>query len=180
MAQLCLLQGATFDQLYSFPSLNKIYLLEHKTTHFASSHLNNAQESFHFHHSFSCVSWWCAPDAPTARHHLWVLSCRNVRAPQKHPTSVFSTCILHPNVVFRKVLHRRGELITPDPGLINKLWRQMADFPLMLMCLDHNRGAGEDCRDFLPSDDWECNGSSLAGAFTQVHQHSMCKTNRRP
>lgn len=95
--------------------------------------------------------------------------------PRNIPPLLFPTCILHPNV-FRKVLHRRGELITPDPGLINKLWRQMADFPLMLTCLDHKGGAGGDCRDFLPSDDWECNGSSLAGPFTQVHQHSMCKT----
>lgn len=40
--------------------------------------------------------------------------------PRNIPPLFFPTCILHPNV-FRKVLHGRGELITPDPGLINKL-----------------------------------------------------------
>lgn len=55
MAQL----GAwAFNQLYTFHSPNKIYLLDYKTSHFASSRRNNAQESFQFHTSFSCVSWW--------------------------------------------------------------------------------------------------------------------------
>lgn len=46
----------------------------------------------------------------------------------------------------------------------------------MTACLDHNVGSEEDFREFLPGDRRGCNGISLASIVTQVHQHSMGKT----